>query len=231
MNLNQRLRASAINDLQRFCPDAHYWLREHSLQADLELAQIVLANPGSLKPTLREWDAAQAISSLAQYEIRSRDIWSRLNPVRDSCALQTEPDKDAEQERFDGEREIAGRYAVFRASALAYARAIDDLQMIEGYIAQPPVDASAAPLAEDSQAKSEASMSPAERREQLDITCERGARRRIIESWSDIEKEYGPRADGHQVLRVLKRNQDAAKVVLKTVQNHLTTLRNEGLIP
>lgn len=230
MNLNQRLRASAINDLQRFCPSAHYWLREHSPQADLELAHIVLANPGSLRPTLREWDAAQAISSLAQFEIRSRDIWSRLNPVRDSGALPAEPDQAAEQERFDGEREIAGRYEVFRSSAMAYARAIDDQQMIEGYAALRPID-TAAGLAEDSETTSEATMSPAERRERLDITRERGARRRIIESWSDIEKEYGPGADAHQVLRVLKRDKDADQPVLKTVQNLLSILRAEGLIP
>lgn len=73
--------------------------------------------------------------------------------------------------------------------------------------------------------------SPKARRDALDISRERGARRRIIESWNDIEKEYGPKADAHQVLRVLKRNQGADQPMLKTVQNHLSALRTEGLIP
>jgi hypothetical protein len=73
--------------------------------------------------------------------------------------------------------------------------------------------------------------SPADRRARLDISRERGARRRIIESWNDIEKEYGPNADGRQVLRVLNRDKNEDAPVLKTVQNHLSALRAEGLIP
>ena len=78
---------------------------------------------------------------------------------------------------------------------------------------------------------SQCPMLPKELREQLDISRERGARRRIIESWDDIELEYGQNADGRQVLRVLNRDQDAKKPSLKTVQNHLSKLRAEGLIP
>jgi hypothetical protein len=80
-------------------------------------------------------------------------------------------------------------------------------------------------------ARSENVITPAERRAQLDITRERGARRRILEKWADIEKEYGKNVDAHSVLRVLKRDKDEKNVALKTVQNHLSNLRNEGLIP
>ena len=72
---------------------------------------------------------------------------------------------------------------------------------------------------------------PAERRAKLDITAERGARRRILEHWDSIEKEYGPNADGRQVLRVLKRDKGEDVPVLKTVQNRLSDLRAEKLIP
>jgi hypothetical protein len=72
---------------------------------------------------------------------------------------------------------------------------------------------------------------PSERRAQLDIKRQRGARRRILEKWNDIEIEYREGADGHQVLRVLKRDKDEKIPVLKTVQNHLSQLRKEGLIP
>jgi len=72
---------------------------------------------------------------------------------------------------------------------------------------------------------------PAERRAQLDMTRERGARRRILEKWNDIEKEYGKNIDARNVHRVLKRDKGEDDVVLKTVQNHLSALRKEGLIP
>lgn len=139
MNRNQRLRISALNDLQRFCPDAHYWLREHSPQADLELSNIVLANPGSLRPTLRELDAAQALSYFAQYEIRSRAIWDKINPVMDATAPRPEPSEEEERARADGDREIAARLEVFRIAALTYARTVGDTQLIEGFQPLPPV--------------------------------------------------------------------------------------------
>lgn len=72
---------------------------------------------------------------------------------------------------------------------------------------------------------------PAERRAKLDITGERGCRRRILEGWTDIEKVYGPNADGRQVLRFLKQDNNESQPALKTVQNHLARLRTEKLIP
>ncbi len=72
---------------------------------------------------------------------------------------------------------------------------------------------------------------PSERRAALDITAERGARRRILEEWDSIAKAYGDKADGRQVLRFLKLDKDAKQPQLKTVQNHLSKLRGDGLIP
>lgn len=60
----------------------------------------------------------------------------------------------------------------------------------------------------------------------------RGCKRHIVSHWSDIRKEYGPDADGHQVLRHLKKVLDPAEMPkLKTVQNHLSALRKDGMIP
>jgi hypothetical protein len=75
------------------------------------------------------------------------------------------------------------------------------------------------------------SSDPAFNRKSIDITKQRGARRRIIEAWDAIESEYGPNADGTQVKRVLDREKATKSPTLKTVQNHLATLRNENLIP
>ena len=66
-----------------------------------------------------------------------------------------------------------------------------------------------------------------------DITAERGCRRFILENWDKIKKLHGDKADGRQVLGVLNihmdKNEERPK--LKTVQNKLGELRNEGLIP
>jgi hypothetical protein len=70
-----------------------------------------------------------------------------------------------------------------------------------------------------------------QRRHALDLNRERGARRRIIELWDAIEAEYGVAADAHQVLRVLKRDKGEDEPSLKTIQNRLSELRKEGLIP
>lgn len=79
----------------------------------------------------------------------------------------------------------------------------------------------------------ESAATPAELRTQLDLTRERGARRRILEKWSDIEMEYRGkgRIDGRRVHLVLMRDKDEDRVTLKTVQNLLCALRKKGLIP
>lgn len=75
------------------------------------------------------------------------------------------------------------------------------------------------------------SSTPKQRRDALDLSRERGARRRILEQWDVIEAEYGPAADAHEVARVLKRDEDEDEPSLKTIQNRLSELRREGLIP
>lgn len=72
---------------------------------------------------------------------------------------------------------------------------------------------------------------PFEHRAKIEITSLRGTRRRIVENWDDIEKEYGAHPDARQVLRVLKRDKDEKQPALKTVQNHLSVLRGKNLIP
>ena len=76
-------------------------------------------------------------------------------------------------------------------------------------------------------------ITPAERRANHDMTTERGVRLAILEAWGEIEKCYGPTADGRQVLRVLNRlkDEDQKPLVLKTVRNRLIDLRKQKLIP
>lgn len=60
----------------------------------------------------------------------------------------------------------------------------------------------------------------------------RGCKRDIVTHWPDIRLQHGNDADGHQVLRYLKKVLDKANVPsLKTVQNNLSILRKEGAIP
>ena len=72
---------------------------------------------------------------------------------------------------------------------------------------------------------------PRERRANHDMTRERGCRRRILEQWDSIERLYNTRPDSHQVRRELLKDKDEKKLALKTVQNNLSTLRKEKLIP
>lgn len=78
-----------------------------------------------------------------------------------------------------------------------------------------------------------APITPAKRRSETDISRERGARRQILELWDEIERLHGPRADARQVLSRIKFHQMAGDAIpkLKTVQNHISKLRKEGLIP
>jgi hypothetical protein len=115
---------------------------------------------------------------------------------------------------------------IAREHGLKYHSWIDEyaLAIPNNYGGEAPPD----PIAGDSVSATE---SPAERRAKLDITGERGCRRRILENWKTIESGYGPKADGRQVLHFLKQAKDEKQPVLKTVQNHLAKLRQEKLIP
>jgi hypothetical protein len=61
----------------------------------------------------------------------------------------------------------------------------------------------------------------------------RGAKGLILEHWDKVEARYGPQANGRQVLRVLSQFLDGADRIpeLKTIQNHLSALREAKLIP
>ena len=143
MNFDHLLRDYARQDLQRFCPAAHYWLREHNPTADRELTEPLLGEPMRFGLTPRERVAATSLGDLATYEITSRAIWDKANPARDS-----EDTTPTTGTTFDQEREIWGRREVFRRSAFVYARMLDDAQLIEHYRTPQPAPApDTAPLA------------------------------------------------------------------------------------
>lgn len=136
MNLDDLLRDYARQDLQRFCPAAHYWLRDHDYIADRELTEPMLREPMRFGLTPRERVAATALGNLATYKITSCAILEKANPARDSDDPTPAPGMT-----FNQEREIWGRLEVFRDSALVYARVLGDAQLIEHY--QTPMTAPA----------------------------------------------------------------------------------------
>ena len=128
MSLDNLLRDFARQDLQRFCPVGHYWLRDHEPMADRELIEPLLKEPVRFGLTPRENLAANALSDLTTYTIRSRAIWEATYQVKDS-----DDPTPATGTTFDQEREITGRREVYRRSALVYARMLGDSQLIEHY--------------------------------------------------------------------------------------------------
>lgn len=71
----------------------------------------------------------------------------------------------------------------------------------------------------------------AQNRKMWDVSQERGTRLRILAAWSEIELLHGQRPNAHHVLRHLKRDKDEKSISLKTVQNKLSELRRDKLIP
>lgn len=69
------------------------------------------------------------------------------------------------------------------------------------------------------------------RKQAIDENKFRGAKRSIIENWGNIESLHHGTADGHKVLRILKRLDSTLNVKVKTIQNILSSFRKEGLIP
>jgi hypothetical protein len=136
MNLDHLLRDYARQDLQRFCPAAHYWLRDHNPIADRDLTEPLLREPVRCGLTPRERIAATALGDLTTYTIRSRAIWDAAYPVRDS-----DDPTPATGTTLDQKREIWGRREVFRRSAVVYARMLDDAQLIEHYRTPQPAPA------------------------------------------------------------------------------------------
>ena len=134
MSLDNLIRDYARQDLQRFCPQAHYLRRDHSPTADRELAEPLLREPVRFGLTPRERVAADALSALAIYEIRSRAIWTEAFPARDLDDVTA-----AKPLSLNQEREIYGRREAFRRFALVYARVLNDVQLIEYYQCETPM--------------------------------------------------------------------------------------------
>jgi hypothetical protein len=126
-------------------------------------------------------------------------------------------------------------YANDLRDGLFFESEIDKFIALREISAQHPVQKALSPAVEAESPtqsdKDRTAESHAERRRRLDMTLERGARRRILEAWDCIEAEYNLNVDAHVVLRVLKRDKDEKVPALKTIQNHLSVLRREGLIP
>ena len=129
--MNQ-IRIAALSDLKKYIPDAHYLLRPHSIDADLEFARSLLQYPEGL--ALNEHRAAQALQDWAFFEKRFRAISSTANPARD-C----DDDTPAPGMTPDQDQELTALREVHRRSALAYAITLGDAQLIERY--QPPAPA------------------------------------------------------------------------------------------
>jgi hypothetical protein len=71
----------------------------------------------------------------------------------------------------------------------------------------------------------------AQRRAMLDIGRERGCRRLILQDWDRIEMQFKPKPDGQRVVRYLNNYFPEKKLTAKTVQNTLSQLRRDKLIP
>ena len=65
MNLDTLLCDYARQDLQRFCPAAHYWARDHNPIADRELTEPLRSRPMQFGLTPRERVAASALGDWA----------------------------------------------------------------------------------------------------------------------------------------------------------------------
>lgn len=145
------------------------------------------------------------------------DVRQRLRAAR---VLVDQIDSEAAAEREDEEKENGRK--LLEETERQHER---EINLITKLLNSTPA-AAPAPLM-----GAEKEDTPAERRAKLDITAERGARRRILENWNDIESEYGPHADARHVLRILKRDVDETPPALKTVQNHMSALRRQKLLP
>jgi hypothetical protein len=145
MIMNQ-IRIAALSDLKSRIPATHYLGRPYSIDADLEIARLLLRVPEGLTPL--EYRAAQALQDWAFCEQRFRTISVTAYPARDCDDKTPAPGMTPDQEQ-----ELTARREVHRRSALAYARMLDDAQLIEHY--QP-----AEPASDTEPAKDDATPAP-----------------------------------------------------------------------
>ncbi|WP_138515379.1 hypothetical protein [Rhodoferax bucti] len=133
LNHDNRLRKLALHELKRFVSPEHFLHRQNDPVADRELAEPLLRDHVGLDVTPRESDAALALADLATYRITSRTIWAKYQgPVTTSDL------NNATEPIFNEQREIWGRYEVFRQHAYSYARVLNDAELIEHYATPTP---------------------------------------------------------------------------------------------
>lgn len=137
LNYNNALRDSARLDLQRLHSPAHYTAREHDPIADRELAEPLLREPVRYALSRQERAAALALADLATYQIVSRNIWAKQCTDLDSGSNPLPPAEPT----FNEQREIWGRYEVFRQHAYSYARLLNDAEWMEFYATPTPAPA------------------------------------------------------------------------------------------
>ena len=99
MNIHQFTRDSVRDELRRFIPPAHYWLREHEPVADLELATQLLREPSRFGLTARERLAADVLMAWAECELKTRAVWATLAPIRDADDSEPLPERSAPSPR------------------------------------------------------------------------------------------------------------------------------------
>ena len=128
MNMDQKLRNYAINDLKRFCDPAHYLFREYDPEADRLLAQPLMQKFASLGLTPREFDAAAALDAWATCQIRSRAIWATAYPAKDYGDCSESPGTTEHQDI-----EIRERFRMYREAALVYAKTLGDQGLIDAF--------------------------------------------------------------------------------------------------
>ena len=90
---------------------------------------------------------------------------------------------------------------------------------------------SVAPVAHEKIVDSETPQDRAQRRAEA-ASNTRGAMRLILENWDAILKLHGPKANGRHVLRWMKNEKACDKLPkIKTIQNRLSELKADNLIP
>lgn len=143
MNIHQFTRDSVRDELRRFIPPAHYWLREHEPVADLELATQLLREPSRFGLTARERLAADVLMAWAECELKTRAVWATLAPIRDADDSEPLPEISQEQRI-----ELWARREAFRRVALLYAQQCGNGTMVDAYAhPEPSPDDAPAPAA------------------------------------------------------------------------------------
>ena len=122
---------------------------------------------------------------------------------------------------------------VSRVALLELTERVKNIQARTNAEQQPAASSGAPEIDEPPTPVETTSEKPTDGPKWYDIEQETGCRRMILENWNTIALTCGNAANGGQVLRQLKiaYGKEAKLPELKTVQNRLTELRKEKLIP